>query len=316
MADQGVETLITHSGSFHADDLLAFAVLSALHPDASLLRTRDPQVIAAAEGRAIVFDVGFRYAPERHLYDHHQPDRPRRPEGLAYSSFGLIWQHFGRAFIAAVLGGQDSASPDIMDMIHAEMDAGLVRDIDAVDNGELGEDQRALMHPLSLPGLLMWFRPAFDDERAGRDDLAFLEAASVARQILRAQVDSTAARLRSNAIVAAAIAGRSHPNWIELPRSMDYLGPILAADPASGAARIQYVVAPSRDEWQLNTVNVALDSFQSRKPLPDRWAGLRGPDFAAVTGVPDAVFCHAGRFIAIARSRDGVMELLRQALED
>jgi uncharacterized UPF0160 family protein len=161
----------------------------------------------------------------------------------------------------------------------------------------------------------MALRPAFDDDKPDRDEAAFLEAAAIARRLLRAQVESTAASLRSRAIVLQAIASRSHPNWIELPRSMDYLEPILATGPAAGADAIQFVVTLSRDEWQLKTVNVALDSFQLRKPLPASWAGLRGPDLVAVTGVPDAVFCHTGRFIAIARSREGAMALLKHALE-
>ena len=309
-----VEALITHSGSFHADDVLAYAVLSALHPEARLVRTRDAGVIAEAEGRAIVFDVGFRYAPDQHLYDHHQPDRPRRADGLAYSSFGLVWKHFGRAFIA-VAHDDAGLPPGTLEQVHMEVDLGLVRDIDAVDNGELGAGQQALMHPLSLPSLLMAFRPAFDDDRPGRDDAAFLEAAAFAGRMLRAQVESTAASLRSRAIVDHAIHHRSHPNWIELPRSMDYLDAVLSAGSNDGASDILVVVAPSRNEWQLNTVNVSRDSFQSRKLLPEAWAGLRGPDLVAVTGVADSVFCHAGRFIAIARSRAGAMSLLQQALD-
>ena len=34
-----------------------------------------------------------------------------------------------------------------------------------------------------------------------------------------------------------------------------------------------------------------------------------------ITGVPDAVFCHSGRFVAIARSRDGAMSLLSRLSE-
>jgi uncharacterized UPF0160 family protein len=44
--------------------------------------------------------------------------------------------------------------------------------------------------------------------------------------------------------------------------------------------------------------------------------GPSGPDLVAVTGVPDAVFCHTGRFIAVARSREGAVALLEQALRD
>lgn len=309
-----VDTLITHSGSFHADDLLAFAVLSTLHPEARLVRTRDAGIIADADAGAVVFDLGFRYSPEEHRYDHHQPDRPRRPDGLAYSSFGLVWRHFGRDYIAATLSPGEAPSPETVEGVHAALDCGLVRDIDAVDNGELGPGQEALMHPLSLPSLLGLFRPSFDSDQPGRDDATFLEAAATARRILEAQVRSTTSSLRSRAIVQQAMDERPHPNWIELPRSMEYLGTILAAGTDGEADRIEFVVLRSRDEWQLKTVNVSLDSFQSRRMLPADWAGLRGPDLVAVTGVPDAVFCHSGRFVAIARSRDGVMSLLSQAL--
>jgi uncharacterized UPF0160 family protein len=309
-----IDTLITHSGSFHADDLLAFAVLSTLHPQARLVRTRDPKIIADADAGAVIFDLGFRYAPEEHRYDHHQPDRPRRPDGLAYSSFGLVWRHFGRDYIAATLSPGEALTPETVEGVHAALDSGLVRDIDAVDNGELGPGQEALMHPLSLPSLLGLFRPPFDSDQPGRDDAAFLDAAATARLILEAQVRSMASFLRSRAIVRQAMGDRSHPNWIELPRSMEYLDTILSAGAEGEADRIEFVVLRSRDEWQLKTVNVSLDSFQSRRMLPAGWAGLRGPDLVAATGVPDAVFCHSGRFVAIARSRDGVMSLLSQAL--
>ncbi len=96
---------------------------------------------------------------------------------------------------------------------------------------------------------------------------------------------------------------------------MDYLEPILASGSGMDADQIQFVIAPSRDEWQLKSVNVSLDSFEPRKPLPASWAGLRGPDLVAATGVPDAVFCHAGRFVATAHSRKGAMALLRLAFE-
>ena len=33
-----------------------------------------------------------------------------------------------------------------------------------------------------------------------------------------------------------------------------------------------------------------------------------------MTGVPDAVFCHGARFLAVARSREGVEALARLAL--
>jgi uncharacterized UPF0160 family protein len=63
-------------------------------------------------------------------------------------------------------------------------------------------------------------------------------------------------------------------------------------------------------------VPVSAESFDARADLPEAWAGLRDADLAAVTGVPDAGFCHNGRFIAAAKSFEGILEMARQALRE
>ena len=60
----------THSGKFHADDVLAFAMLKEfLSPELKLTRTRDMSLIAQAD---IVFDVGGIFNPHNGRFDHHQ----------------------------------------------------------------------------------------------------------------------------------------------------------------------------------------------------------------------------------------------------
>jgi uncharacterized UPF0160 family protein len=59
-----------------------------------------------------------------------------------------------------------------------------------------------------------------------------------------------------------------------------------------------------------------LGSFENRRDLPAAWAGLDGPELAALTGVEDALFCHAKRFLVVARSREGIDALAAQALAD
>ena len=63
-------------------------------------------------------------------------------------------------------------------------------------------------------------------------------------------------------------------------------------------------------------VPATTDTFDARADLPASWAGLRDADLAAVTGVPDAKFCHNGRFIAAAKSYEGIRQLARLALQD
>jgi uncharacterized UPF0160 family protein len=71
----------------------------------------------------------------------------------------------------------------------------------------------------------------------------------------------------------------------------------------------------SEDRYMLHTVPATTDTFDARADLPESWAGLRDADLAAVTGVPDAKFCHNGRFIAAAKSYEGAYAMAKQALQ-
>jgi uncharacterized UPF0160 family protein len=56
-------------------------------------------------------------------------------------------------------------------------------------------------------------------------------------------------------------------------------------------------------------------TFDLRKSFPESWAGKVDGELAKASGVPDAVFCHNKRFIAVAKSRDGALALVKKALE-
>lgn len=62
-------------------------------------------------------------------------------------------------------------------------------------------------------------------------------------------------------------------------------------------------------------MSVEPGSYARRRDLPAAWAGLEGEALAAVTGVPDAVFCHRARFMAVAGSRVGALRMAELALE-
>lgn len=81
---------------------------------------------------------------------------------------------------------------------------------------------------------------------------------------------------------------------------------------------VLFVVYPDSTDaqHQVHVVTVEPQSFTARKDLPQAWAGLRGEALAAVCGVPDAVFCHNGRFIAGAGSLQGALDLAARALQD
>lgn len=77
----------------------------------------------------------------------------------------------------------------------------------------------------------------------------------------------------------------------------------------AGADHLLFVVHPREKDWCVTGIRRSGDGFELRADLPAAWAGLSGQDLAAVCGVADATFCHNGRFIAAAKSREAVLEM-------
>jgi uncharacterized UPF0160 family protein len=61
-------------------------------------------------------------------------------------------------------------------------------------------------------------------------------------------------------------------------------------------------------------VPVTKDSFQSRKPLPEAWRGVRDAQLDEVTGVPGGVFVHAAGFIGGNKTFEGAKTMAIKAV--
>jgi uncharacterized UPF0160 family protein len=135
------------------------------------------------------------------------------------------------------------------------------------------------------------------------------EAVALAERVLEREIASAAAQQRAVTLVAAAVAGAEDPRLVALDRDVPWKEVVVTTAPEA-----LFVVYPKRQGWGLEAVPRALGSFENRRDLPAAWAGLDGPELARLTGVEDALFCHAKRFLAVARSREGIAELAEQAL--
>jgi uncharacterized UPF0160 family protein len=87
-------------------------------------------------------------------------------------------------------------------------------------------------------------------------------------------------------------------------------------DPLEDKKEVLYVVSPESRSggWCVRTVRVNPHEYPNRKDLPAEWAGKSGADMAAASGVPDATFCHLKRFLAVAKSKEGAIELAKKAV--
>jgi uncharacterized UPF0160 family protein len=290
--------IATHDGSFHADEVFAVAALMLLGEPVSVIRTRDRETLARADVR---IDVGFRYDPATGDFDHHQRDFDEiRDNGVRYASFGLIWREFG----ARVCDGDQEVADAV--------DISLVCGVDANDTGQpLTESRIDGVFPLTVNGLVGGFNPRWDETLTPEQErLRFDEAVDLARGIVAREVLSAAAGRRSARIVHEAIATATDPRLIELPVNAPWKQVLVPAAPEA-----LYVVYPKRQGFGLEAVPRELGSFDSRRDLPAEWGGLEGADLVAVTGVPDALFCHAKRFLVVAASHEGIEQLAKLALD-
>jgi uncharacterized UPF0160 family protein len=298
--------LVTHSGGFHADELLSSVILTQLFPEAKITRSRDRAWITPAQDK-IIYDVGGAYDADAQVFDHHQRTGPLREDGQPYSSFGLIWAHYGRAYLAAM----DVPEGDI-EAIHAKVDTKFVLPIDLLDNGAMEPSVAGPLSALTLPSLLGSLKPVFDDTSPTADDDAFFAALPIVRSFVEAQVRNITAKARAESIVMDAIANAGNSAILELPMGMPH-GSVLDK---SGADHILFVVHPRGEDWTLNGIKLSSDTFEQRADLPAAWAGLTDVALEEASGVKGAKFCHNARFIAVASTRDGIMEMADIAVRE
>lgn len=298
-----VKYLITHDGTFHADDVFSAAVLTTLYPEASLVRSRAPEVLDMSED-VIMFDVGGIFDPNRGRFDHHQIDAPRREDGSGISAFGQIWDHFSDAYLAA-LDVDHSYASSIRENIRER----IVRPIDLTDNGELAPGDFGPMATLSVPTMINDMNlPA--GSKPYRQDKAFEAAVGLAASFLKGRIAQIALRMQLRAMISQAVTLCEGPILI-LPEG----GPFNRAIRDNGAEHIQFVIYPRGSDWVLNGVRPDPESYDLRIALPAPWAGLEGDALARETGVADARFCHRNLFLAVAGSRSGALALAEAALE-
>lgn len=307
--------LVTHSGSFHADETFATALLAELFPEARLVRTRDAALIERLAPAAITYDVGGAFDPETRRFDHHQAGSPRREpeagalEGTPYSGFGLIWRAYGRDWLRS--RGVEAV---LVEAVHALLDRKIVLPIDLLDNGVIAPMSLGIAAELSLPATIEAMNPGFDaaspDAASLAEDVAFADAVAFAGTALRAQAAAAAAAVRAEAVIDAVLEAQPGAAILELPAGLPIES--LSLHPKAGAAL--FVVRPRRSDWVIAGIAREPGSFTLRRDLPDEWAGLEGAALEATSGVEGAIFCHKGRFMAVAADRKSALALAARAL--
>lgn len=299
------KTIITHNGTFHADDV--FAVETALRfyelqgiprGDIEVMRTREDDVIA--RGHCVV-DVGGIHDPHTFRFDHHQEGGAgARDNGVPFAAFGLIWKSLGKD----IAGSEDGARI---------VDERLIETMDALDNGIdiFGEPKIKISHRFLLQDVFGSLYPAWD-EKGYTVREAFEKALDIARVVLEREITHARSEEEGNEKALEAYNKTKHtsPELLVLDGRFPF-SRVVNTHPA-----IRFIIQPNeeKDGWKVNVAREERGTFSSRTLFPETWAGKRDRELAELTGVPDAVFVHNKRFVAAATSKEGALSLARKAL--
>ena len=258
MIRQKDASAFTHSGKFHADDVLSSALLLYLNPEITI--TRGNKVPEDFDG--IVFDIG------RGKYDHHQKDSRIRENGIPYAAFGLLWEDLG----CEILG----------DELAEKFDEAFVQPLDNNDNtGEKNE----------LASLIGSFNPSWDEN--GGTDEAFFRAVSVAGMILENKFARYLGNERADKRIEEVLETRDQtgdsrilvlPEFIPCQKRLSETEVAFVIFPSN---RGGYCIQPQKKEYSLNY----------KCSFPSEWLGLENEELQKETGLSSATFCHKGGFL-------------------
>jgi len=315
--------IVTHAGPFHCDEVGAVAALLWIRGHQTRVcrtRDRDDLLVWAKRPNTTMVDVGGAYAPDATMgavqLDHHQKGGAgQRPNGVPFSSFGLVWQVYGLRIVEAILDEAGIWGVDHKAVAQA-IDEALVQAVDSGDTqcAETNSTVRATSQKISWYGISLAVHqlnpPAVPGQKLGSFDVAFVKAVEWFDVVLYGAVTSAAAEWLAMEAVRGAAKEQPGPVLV-LGDYVDWLATVCREFP-----EILFVVFKNPENtWMVQQVPVTLGSPKGRKALPAAWSAMRDEEFQKATGVSDAVFCHLACFIAGAKSREGAMLLAKLAVE-
>lgn len=296
---------ITHTAPHHADEVFATAMLAILFP-VELHRTRDQAIIDSTN--AIVYDVGGEFDPARRRFDHHQKGFSEiRPDGITYSSAGLIWREYGVEIIKK-LGEAKEIDDEMALEVVSYVDNALIRGIDARDNGQ-GEKGDSM----SVSSVISTFNALWDEDEDA--DACFVKACEIAGMILEREVKVAISSACGRKLIADQIKAADGAVLIMDKFIGGWLEEVVTSDDPK-ATNLLYAVFPAiSGDWNIQAIPPTIDDIMSqRKPFPEGWRGLRDEELVRASGVETAIFCHMAGFFAVAETKEDAISLAKKAV--
>jgi uncharacterized UPF0160 family protein len=192
----------------------------------------------------------------------------------------------------------------------ARIDEEVVAPGDARDNGfEIIDSRVAAIKPYEFADSLFALNPAWSETQDF--DGRFRKAVALAVPMLERVIERAVSSEKGKKFTEEAYQKASDKRIIELDGQYPWRDVLMSHPEPLFMVR----VTPEGGTWGAKGIPVEKTGYTLRKDFPAEWDGLSDAELARVSGVPDAVFCHNKRFLAVAKSREGALALARKALE-
>ena len=294
--EKNITTLGTHSGKFHADDVMATAILRLLIGDIKVTRTRDEDILNKIN---FVYDIGLGE------FDHHQLNKEIRENNIPYAACGLVWREFGPRVIQKFNSEFDKN--DILS-IFDYVDKNILQGIDATDNGI---DIKSEIKVTSISDIIQSFNPTWDSESS--KDEAFEEAVRYATELMKRIIGRQVSVIKARGIVNEAFQNREINEIIVLKNGCPWLQQLLKIDINT---EVLFVISPDDNnvEYKIQTVKKTPDTFEARKDILESIRGKSSEEINSIINIDDAIFCHKAGFIASAKSMESALKIAKLSL--
>ena len=289
--EKNIKTLGTHSGKFHADDVMATAILTLLLGDIKVTRTRDENILSKLD---FVFDISLGE------FDHHQLNKEIRENTIPYAACGLVWREFGSRVIQKF---NSQIEENDITSIFDYVDKNLVQGIDATDNGI---DIKSEIKVTSISDIIQNFNPTWDSN-ASKDE-AFEEATRYATEVIKRMISKQVSVIKARIIVNEAFQNRDTSEIMVLKNGCPWLQQLFKIDINN---EVLFVISPDDNnaDYKILTVKKTADTFEARKDILESIRGKASEEINSIIKIDDAIFCHKAGFIASTRSIESALKI-------
>ena len=292
--------ICTHDGVFHADEVLAIALLRSVSMNTQIWRSRNKAVWEECD---ILVDVGGEYLPSQESgvgqikFDHHQDETnlPTHSDGTPMSSLGMVFNEFKENII--IYWDNSNMVCDTNDefdkfslFCQQKFIEYLIKPVDAWDNGVPGQSCPAISSIISS------YNTSWYETELGLQDKRFLQALEFATDYINNVVRKIVGEYL--ALSLASQIERPRKGLMVLPRFFPWQKYTKEEDLFCAFQNLA-------DGWNIQTIPTKSGGRIAKQDLPSGWLDEKPKGCS---------FIHKGLYIAVFDSKEHALNAIESIL--